>query len=269
MLHGATVRSDVARGRIRGIDFDPGDPLGRVRDRHRRRHSRQESRRADRRRSAVSRRRRRQSSGRADRAAGASRPHAGRRRRGGTCTYDIEPLPAVFSIDDGAGGPPIIWGTDNIFKSYLVSRGDVDAAFAGAAIVVEGEYETGAQEQLYIEPNGMLAVANPEDGVTVWGSMQCPYYVHNALAPLFGLPARQDPRRADGDRRRLRRQGRVSVADRRPRGAARLEVRPAGEDDLRPRRGHGRDDQAPSVADAASHGGRRATAGCSRWTSTS
>ena len=35
----------------------------------------------------------------------------------------------------------------------------------------------------------MLAVASPEAGVTVWGSMQCPYYVHNALAPLFGFPA--------------------------------------------------------------------------------
>ena len=100
----------------------------------------------------------------------------------------VEPQPAVFSIDAALAGSPVIWGTDNIFKSYLVSRGDVDAAFAGAAIVVEGEYETGAQEQLYIEPNGMLAVASPEDGVTVWGSLQCPYYVHNALAPLFGIP---------------------------------------------------------------------------------
>src|SRR6185503_15378157 len=41
----------------------------------------------------------------------------------------------------------------------------------------------------YIEPNGMLAIASPGNGVTVWGSLQCPYYVHNALAPLFGLPA--------------------------------------------------------------------------------
>jgi len=64
----------------------------------------------------------------------------------------------------------------------------VDAAWARAEIVVEGEYTTGAQEQLYIEPNGMIAVANPQDGVTVWGSMQCPYYVQKALLPLFGLP---------------------------------------------------------------------------------
>ncbi len=37
----------------------------------------------------------------------------------------------------------------------------------------------------------MLASANPIDGVTVWGSMQCPYYIHRALMTLFGLPAEQ------------------------------------------------------------------------------
>jgi CO/xanthine dehydrogenase Mo-binding subunit len=57
-----------------------------------------------------------------------------------------------------------------------------------ADLIVEGTYETGAQEQLYIEPQGMIAQANAEDGVTVWGSLQCPYYVHKALVVLFGLP---------------------------------------------------------------------------------
>jgi len=100
----------------------------------------------------------------------------------------IDPLPAIFSIDEALAAETVVWGRDNIFKSYRVARGDVDAACASAAHVVEGVYETGAQEQLYIEPNGMLAVADPDSGVTVWGSLQCPYYVHNALAPLFGLP---------------------------------------------------------------------------------
>src|SRR5207253_6590972 len=36
--------------------------------------------------------------------------------------------------------------------------------------------------------NGAIAIANRADGVTVWGSMQCPYYVHKALIKLFGLP---------------------------------------------------------------------------------
>jgi len=102
---------------------------------------------------------------------------------------EIEPLPAIFSIDDSLAGKEIIWRADNIFKSLRVDKGDVDAALGGADFVIEGEYETGAQEQLYIEPQGMIALANARDGVTVWGSLQCPYYVHKALAALFALPA--------------------------------------------------------------------------------
>ena len=102
---------------------------------------------------------------------------------------DIVPEPPVFSIDDSLSQGEIVWGADNIFKSYALERGDVDGAIASAPVIVEGEYETGAQEQLYIEPNGMLAVASPAEGVTVWGSMQCPYYVHKALMTLFALPA--------------------------------------------------------------------------------
>ena len=104
-------------------------------------------------------------------------------------TIEIEPLPPVYTIDEALAATTVIWGEDNIFKTYLVSHGDVESASVGADAVVDGEYETGAQEQLYIEPNGMLAVARREDGVTVWGSMQCPYYIHRALQRLFGLPA--------------------------------------------------------------------------------
>ncbi len=102
---------------------------------------------------------------------------------------EIEPLPAIFTIEDSLERKEVVWGTDNVFKSFLVEKGNVDEAWARADFVVEGEYRTGAQEQLYIENNGMIAVANPQEGVTVWGSMQCPYYVHKALAALFGLPA--------------------------------------------------------------------------------
>ncbi|HET9400702.1 MAG TPA: xanthine dehydrogenase family protein molybdopterin-binding subunit, partial [Candidatus Acidoferrales bacterium] len=101
---------------------------------------------------------------------------------------DAASLPAIFTIEDSLAKTQVIWGEDNVFKTYHVQRGDVDAAWKEAAQVVEGEYFTGAQEQLYIEPNGMIAIANPSDGVTVWGSMQCPFYVHKALMAVFGLP---------------------------------------------------------------------------------
>ncbi len=100
---------------------------------------------------------------------------------------EYEPLPAVHSIEDSEKKSTIIWGADNIFKSYLIEKGDVDAVWKEAAHIVEGEYFTGAQEQLYIENNGVIAAFGPENGVTVWGSLQCPYYVHKALMALCGL----------------------------------------------------------------------------------
>jgi CO/xanthine dehydrogenase Mo-binding subunit len=93
-------------------------------------------------------------------------------------TVEVEALPSVLKVEESS----------RVFKSFLVQKGDVDTVWSGADFVVEGEYSTGAQEQLYIENNGMVAVANPNDGVTVWGSMQCPYYVHKALRRLFDLP---------------------------------------------------------------------------------
>ncbi len=75
-----------------------------------------------------------------------------------------------------------------IFKSLVIEKGDLAAGFEAADVVVEGEYRTGHQEQLYLEPNGMIAVPHDDGGVTVYGSMQCPYYVHRALRVLLGLP---------------------------------------------------------------------------------
>ncbi len=101
---------------------------------------------------------------------------------------DYEPLPAVFTIEESERQDVIVWGEDNIFKSFLLEKGNVDQAWTGAAHVIEGEYRTGAQEHLYIENNGMIAEYNSAHGVTVWGSLQCPYYVHKSLMAVFGLP---------------------------------------------------------------------------------
>jgi CO/xanthine dehydrogenase Mo-binding subunit len=79
------------------------------------------------------------------------------------------------------------------FKTITIEKGNVDQGFAAAHSIVAGEYRAGHQEQLYIEPNGVIAVPDPGDnvggvgGVTVYGSMQCPYYVHRALTVLLGL----------------------------------------------------------------------------------
>jgi CO/xanthine dehydrogenase Mo-binding subunit len=77
--------------------------------------------------------------------------------------------------------------SDVCFKKIAIDKGDLDRGFAAADVIVEGEYRTGHQEQLYIETNGVIAV--PGDGeMTVYGSLQCPYYVHKALVTLLKLP---------------------------------------------------------------------------------
>ncbi|MFN2510657.1 MAG: xanthine dehydrogenase family protein molybdopterin-binding subunit [Pyrinomonadaceae bacterium] len=101
---------------------------------------------------------------------------------------ETEELPAIFSLEDSLARKEVIWGDDNVFKSFLVDKGNVDDVWAQADHIVEGEYQTGPQEQLYIENNGVIAIASPREGITVWGSMQCPYYVHKALVKLFAQP---------------------------------------------------------------------------------
>ena len=109
-----------------------------------------------------------------------------------------------------------------------IGAGDLDAAFAAADLVLEGEYRVGHQEQLYIENNAMIAVPRDDGGVTVHGSLQCPYYVHAALKRGLGDRRRAGAGRPGRDRRRVRRQGGVPVDDRPPRrapGAARPAAR--------------------------------------------
>jgi CO/xanthine dehydrogenase Mo-binding subunit len=95
----------------------------------------------------------------------------------GPVQVDYTPQPAVFDPERSTRS----------FKNIAIDKGSIDEGFRVADVVVEGEYRTAHQEQLYIETNGVIAC--PErDGLTVYGSMQCPYYVHRALTVALGLP---------------------------------------------------------------------------------
>jgi len=94
----------------------------------------------------------------------------------------------VVSIDDSlalVGGP--LHGTDNLFADYRLVKGDPDAAFARAASVVEERFSTGAQEHVYLEPQGCVAVP-AGDRITLHASTQCPFYVRKAVAHALGWP---------------------------------------------------------------------------------
>ncbi|HYO44156.1 MAG TPA: xanthine dehydrogenase family protein molybdopterin-binding subunit [Candidatus Limnocylindrales bacterium] len=90
-----------------------------------------------------------------------------------------EPLPAVLD--------PLL--STAACKAFEIARGDLEEGFAAADLVVEGTYRTGHQEQLYIEPQAMIAIPREDGGIEVHGSLQCPYYVHSALVRALALEA--------------------------------------------------------------------------------
>lgn len=101
---------------------------------------------------------------------------------------EYEERPAIFSMEESLAKEPVLYGEDNVFKHISITKGDVEAGLAQADVIVEGTYRTGAQEQLYIEPQGMIAMPGEDGSIIAEGSTQCPYYVHRALKMLFGLP---------------------------------------------------------------------------------
>jgi len=76
--------------------------------------------------------------------------------------------------------------SDVVFFDYNIEKGDVAAAFRDADNVYEEVFETGLQEQMYLETNGMIAQYK-EGKMYVHGSLQCPYYVHTAVTRVTGL----------------------------------------------------------------------------------
>jgi CO/xanthine dehydrogenase Mo-binding subunit len=120
-------------------------------------------------------------------------------------SLDIEPLPHVLEMEAALAGEHVVWGTDNIQKRYLLTKGRADVnvggdelqkasaraieeAIAACEVVTSGRYETHHQEQLYIEPQGVIAWWD-DQGVHATGSLQCPFYIHKAFLAAFQIPA--------------------------------------------------------------------------------
>ena len=103
---------------------------------------------------------------------------------------DRETLLAANVVIEYEPEPPVLdpETSDIILKALSIDKGNVDAGFALADLIVEGTYRTGHQEHVYIEPNGVIA--DPENGgIAVHGSIQCPFYVDKALQSLLGKGA--------------------------------------------------------------------------------
>ncbi|MBI1845855.1 MAG: xanthine dehydrogenase family protein [Candidatus Rokubacteria bacterium] len=95
-------------------------------------------------------------------------------------TVDYEPLPALASVDAGLRAGEVIF-------RRVFHRGDVDAVFAGAAVVLGETFAHGRVAPSPMEPRGLVADWDGE-ALTVHASTQSPGVLRVALAASLALP---------------------------------------------------------------------------------
>lgn len=79
----------------------------------------------------------------------------------------------------------------NIMHHYQIRKGDVDAAFAEAAVIVESEYHTPVQEHAFLQPEAGVGYIDEEGRVTVQVAGQWTHEDQEQIAHSLGLPLEQ------------------------------------------------------------------------------
>ena len=106
-------------------------------------------------------------------------------------SYEI--LPHVFETDEALapGAAHIAGRGDNVLTSFAVQHGDLDAAFADSAVVVEAEYRTAFLEHSALERETLLGYYDEEGRLTVTGGSHEPFYQQKYIANALALPLEQ------------------------------------------------------------------------------
>jgi len=91
-------------------------------------------------------------------------------------TIEYEELPGVYSIDESS----------EHCVEYQYEHGAVEEDFKNATEIIEETFYTGYQEQVYLETQGAIGIYQ-DNKATVIGSLQCPYYVKDAVMYAMGL----------------------------------------------------------------------------------
>ena len=86
-----------------------------------------------------------------------------------------------------AGVTPAPTKPSNIAKVVTFKKGDIEAGFKEAEVVVEGRYTTQPVHQAYIEPHACLATYSPDGQITIHASSQGHFMIRAYTAKLLGL----------------------------------------------------------------------------------
>ncbi|MBN2543711.1 xanthine dehydrogenase family protein [bacterium] len=100
-----------------------------------------------------------------------------------------EELPAVFDPEEAMKpNAPKIHGKDNTFVHHKCRKGNVEAGFKKADIVLEREYRTPRIEHSYIEPEAAVAVPLDNGGVRIECCAQNMYSTRRSAGEVLALP---------------------------------------------------------------------------------
>ena len=100
-------------------------------------------------------------------------------------------LPSIVDLEAtmAAGAPALIKaGTSNFTTGTAVKRGDFDAAYAAAAVKVEGAYTTSTLQHSPLERHATVARWEGPDRLVMWSSSQYMSSVRQSIAGYFGMP---------------------------------------------------------------------------------
>jgi CO/xanthine dehydrogenase Mo-binding subunit len=86
-----------------------------------------------------------------------------------------------------AGVTPAPTKPSNVAKVVTFKKGDIEAGFKEAEVVVEGRYTTQPVHQAYIEPHACLATYSPDGQITIHASSQGHFMIRAYTAKLLGL----------------------------------------------------------------------------------
>jgi xanthine dehydrogenase molybdenum-binding subunit len=104
---------------------------------------------------------------------------------------EYEELPGVFDPDAAlADGAPLVHETlaNNLVNlRYQFSHGNVDQAFARAAVIVEGTYRLGYVTTACLGTMVAIASWSPDRTLTMWSTTQVPFLYQRDLAEALGI----------------------------------------------------------------------------------
>ena len=102
---------------------------------------------------------------------------------------EYEVLPGQLDPQEAlAGRGPQVHADRRVAHDMAFHRGDVDAAFARAHLVLEADYSTHAQYPGYLEPMATVAAIDPMGRLEVWTSTQSAFLARARLAAALELP---------------------------------------------------------------------------------